>query len=197
MIYSVAYTVVFFICRLIFRLKMTGIENVPEGATLICANHTSLWDPILLALFITKKYRPRFMAKAELFKNPLLGAVIKFFGAFPVERGSGDVKAIKKSLEVLNSGGKLIVFPEGGRIKGDEQAAAKTGAGMLALRTGAEVLPVYITPGKKRIFGRIDVIAGKPLTFIHDRSLGNVQYQTVASEIMDTIRTQNPEEGVI
>jgi len=84
------------------------------------------------------------MAKQELFRNKLFGALLKAVGAFPVKRESGDLGAIKKSLTILKRGDVLTMFPEGSRREGQEQAAAKHGASLLAIKARVPVLPVYI-----------------------------------------------------
>ncbi len=103
MLYSLARAVVYFIYILLYRFRVSGRENVPPGGAIVCANHTSLADPVLVALALKTKDRPYFMAKAELFKKPVFGGLIRFLGAFPVERGTSDLGAIKHTLRLLNA----------------------------------------------------------------------------------------------
>jgi 1-acyl-sn-glycerol-3-phosphate acyltransferase len=130
--------------RLIFCVKRTGMANQPSrGTVIVCSNHRSNYDPVILGASL--RYDLRFMAKAELFKNPFLRFLITILGAFPINRGRGDTAAIDKASHILKSGGVLLMFPEGHRNKqGGTPLMFKSGAAMLAYRTHASVLPVAI-----------------------------------------------------
>lgn len=186
MFYCFSVALFMFIYKVLYFYKITGRENLPDGAFLMCANHTGLSDPIFLALALglRTKPHPRFMAKAELFDNKLVGAVLRALGAFPVRRGEADIMAIKESLKTLSSGGRLVLFPEGTRNSSD---GAKAGAGMFALRSGCDVVPVYITPGRKP-FHRVRVVVGKP--FRSEKPAGkpsNEDYHQTADEILKKV----------
>ena len=165
MFYRFAHRLVNVIFWLIYRIKVTGLEKVPEGAGVISGNHTSNIDPVILALVLPVHDAPRFMAKKELYRFKPLGWLITALGAFPVERGSADMKAIKTALGILRSGRKLLVFPEGTRVAKDEAVAAKHGAAMLASRTNSPIIPVNISRGRKPFINRITVIFGAPFEF--------------------------------
>lgn len=143
--------------------KIYGRENIPQRdqAALLCGNHTTLSDPLYILYSMGGKNHPRIMAKAELLRIPVLGFLLKKFGVFGVERGKSDVGAIKEAIRVLKGGQKLLMFPEGTRFKEGETHEAKTGAAMLALRTGVPVVPIWI-PAKKRWFKRTPVVFGAP-----------------------------------
>src|SRR5690606_10964952 len=97
-----------------YRVQIIGIENIPkEGAAILCSNHISELDMFFIGYRI--KRLVRYMAKEELFKNPLLRFFITRLGAFPVKRGKGDVGAIKTSLRLLSEGHIVGIFPEGTR----------------------------------------------------------------------------------
>ena len=164
MLYSAARAVIYFIFLIIYRFKVYGSENLPYGRVIICANHTSLADPILAALSVKTKERLYFMAKAELFKNPLFGGLIRFFGAFPIDRGASDIGAIKHTLGLLKAEKKILMFPQGTRFSSSEKMALKSGAAMLSLKTGTPILPMYITTGRKMFINRIEVRIGVPFT---------------------------------
>ena len=182
------YRITACLCLVYYKLfnfvRFDGRENIPDTSCLICANHTGLSDPILLgiALGVCTKVKPRFMAKAEIFKNKLFGALVRALGAFPVRRGETDVAAIKEALRILKSNGRLILFPEGTRNHGDVDA--KAGTGMLAYRTGCGILPVYITPGRKP-FHKIVVTIGNAFspTPVEGKPSGT-DYQALADETM-------------
>lgn len=154
--------------RFLYRIKVHGTENIPEeGGLLICPNHISAMDVIFLTA-VTKKRQIRYMAKAELFKIPGLKQLISALGAFPVNRGGADVGAIRKTVGILKEGGTVGIFPQGTRCTGVEpkETSAQTGVGYIAYHSGASVIPVaIITKGyKKKLFRRVDIIYGKPIT---------------------------------
>ena len=138
--------------RFLFRIDVEGEENIPsEGAVLVCPNHLSNWDPIILGVVFDRQIR--FMAKASLFKIPLLNVLIKTLGAFPVTRGSADPSSIKMAIKLLTDGDAVGMFPQGTRCMGKELAETevKSGVGMVAHRSKADVLPVLIQTKKNRI----------------------------------------------
>jgi 1-acyl-sn-glycerol-3-phosphate acyltransferase len=163
MFYRFAHIVVGLLYRLLFRFKVFGRENVPEGSVIICVNHSSMSDPIIAALALSRKDRLRFMGKAELFKIFGLKQIISALGAYPVDRGASDMSAIRTSLDILKKGQKLLIFPHGHRfVDGGEEQAMKNGAAMLALHSGAPLLPVYLSVGRKVFVNRIYIVFGKP-----------------------------------
>lgn len=154
---------------------------------MVCANHTGLSDPFFISFFLSTNIRVSFMAKAELFRNKILAYIMKRLNAFPVKRGEADMKAIKESIQVLKKGERLIVFPEGTR---NSDSGAKAGAGMLALHTGCNILPVYITPGRKP-FHRVTVCIGK--SYKAEPAEGktpNDRYHATADDILRRIYEQ-------
>lgn len=188
MLYAIAWGLVYTIFKLLFFFRVEGRENIPEnGRLLICANHTSMSDPIFIALALGP-HRMRFMAKEELFHIKPLGWLLSSLGAFPVNRAGSDIRAIRLSLTALKEEKRLIVFPEGHRVR-DKSIASETkaGAGMLALRTGAPVLPIYISEHKKMLH-RAVIRVGAPVTFSPEGKPDRVQYIATADKIMDRIR---------
>ncbi len=154
----------------LFRVEVNGIEKIPEGALIVCPNHISNWDPIILGAVMDRQVR--FMAKASLFKIPMLNLLIKTLGAFPVHRGAADPAAIKTAISHLKNGDAVGVFPQGKRYIGTEPDATefKSGVGMIAYRSGADVLPVSVKSKNYRIipFRKVyinigDVIPNKEL----------------------------------
>jgi len=184
--------------RLLWRIKREGYENVPrDGALMMCANHNSNLDPIFIAVTMAEFADLRFMAKKELFAFKPLAALLNWIGAFPVDRQSADIKSAKTTMTILKEGGRLLVFPEGTRYLDGEIRAAKPGVGLFALRLGVTVLPVYIT-NKKRLFGKVRVIFGKPMVFNPPAGAkaGAELYQQCADEIMDAIRALKNKTGL-
>lgn len=144
----------------IYPVRLIGEENIPQGAVILCANHISSRDPILLLLRL--KRRITFMAKKELFKVKLVGAVLREAGAFPVDRGRADLSAIRESMRVLESGGMLGIFPQGTRSAANERTQVHGGAALIEQRSKAPVVPVYID-GPYRPFRRTNIYIGKPI----------------------------------
>ena len=127
-----------------YNYHVIGREKVPDGGCVLVANHTQWADPVLVGTALGNQYPLVAMAKKELFQIKLLGPLISALGAFPVDRGTADIGAIKTSLKAVKEGKKLLIFPEGGtkHKAGDE---AKVGAAMIAARTGAPIVPIYIS----------------------------------------------------
>jgi len=148
---------------LIFRIKVTGSDNIPkDGPFILCANHISAWDPPLLQVFI--KRRIYFMAKDELFHVFFVGLVMKLIKAIPVKRTGSDITAIKTSMKVLKNGECLGIFPTGQREKVKGEGEVKGGVALLALKTKAPVVPVHID-ADYRIFSRIKMTIGTPRVY--------------------------------
>ncbi|NLO89722.1 MAG: 1-acyl-sn-glycerol-3-phosphate acyltransferase [Clostridia bacterium] len=148
------------------RWKVRGANNVPkEGPVVIVSNHLSLWDPMAVGAAIER--RIYFMAKAELFKYPIVGLIVKSWGAFPVRRGHLDREALKNAMKVLKRGDVLGIFPEGKRSPSGKLQKFKPGAVSLAAKYGAPIVPVGLI-GTKKIFSRgwfrtFEVNIGEPI----------------------------------
>ena len=156
------------IIRRVYRMRVIGEENEPlAGSCIICSNHLSNQDVLILAASL--KRQVRFFAKAELFRVPLLGRLINALGAFPIKRGRGDVSAMKKTIEILKNGEAVGFYPQGHRRPGmhPRDTSVQHGLGMLAWRTSATILPVAIYTGrfKLRPFKKTSVIIGKAIPF--------------------------------
>lgn len=150
--YRTGWVLVRGIARLIWRLEVQGESHVPlEGAAIIAPNHMSLLDPPLIGCSCPRELR--FIAKAELFRNRLFGRLIRRLGAFPVERGTADVGAIKTALGFLNEGRAVIIFIEGTRGTGEYLLPPTPGVTLLARQSGAPVVPTAIV-GSERAWQR-------------------------------------------
>ena len=114
------------------RLRVEGLEQVPaEGPLLVVPNHDSQWDPILVGLAIKPRRRLRFLARASLWRIPLLGPILYGLGQIPIRRGTGDSGALEQAVAALADGEAICVFPEGGLSWG-EHVRARSGVGRLA-----------------------------------------------------------------
>lgn len=175
----------YLLLKLFFRLQVEGKENIPpEGPVIAAANHVSILDPPALSGCIDRQIY--YMAKEELFKNPLLGWVLRTIGTFPVKRGIGDREAIKKALSVLKEGNVLGMFPEGTRKSGEVQM----GIVMMAYRTGAPILPIALfNTDRKKNSGPIRVIIGKPFYLdIGDKKPSQEERRELAERVMEAIK---------
>ena len=161
------YYVVGLVADILHPVSVEGMERLPKSGALLCPNHASNWDPILVALKLPKNYRLHIMAKEELFKNPLLGWLLRKVGAFPVSRGNNDINTVRTAMQAIKDGDNLLIFPEGtvvrnglGYIDG-LPAHAKAGVAMIGVRTGAALVPVFVD-GEKKLFHRTRIIFGEP-----------------------------------
>ncbi|MBE6596935.1 MAG: 1-acyl-sn-glycerol-3-phosphate acyltransferase [Ruminococcaceae bacterium] len=176
---SVFYRICYFlfakIVGFLFRIKVVNPEAEPdEGGFLVCANHVSAADAVVIC-YAFRKHQVRLMAKKELFKIPGLSALIKMLGAFPVDRGGNDVGAIKHAVEMLKEGMCVGIFPQGTRHPAVDPRGTpvKNGAALIATRAGSDFLPIYLhrKNNKHKIFRRTYVIIGERM------SLEEMSYQ--------------------
>ena len=131
-----------------------------------------------------KTYSIGAMAKKELFDIKLLAPLISALGAFPVDREGADIGAIRQSLQTVKDGRKLLIFPEGTRVKQPGQVTPKSGAGMMAIRAGVKMVPVFIGT-KKRLFRKTVITFGKPFAPAYTGRKGTVEeYQANTDEVM-------------
>ena len=171
--------------------KVSGRENFPKGAAIVCANHSSNFDAPVFATYIGLKNKVHFMSKAELLEIPVLGFLLKQAGVFPVYRGENtDIQAIRTAMKILKSGDKVMMFPQGTRVLEGEYVAAKTGAVRIAAKLGVPILPVYITTGGK-FFHRSDIVVGEPYTI--DRAAGH-DWEPAAAELLSKISSLEPKK---
>lgn len=186
-VYAILWTIVWPFFSLVHPCRAFGREHIPEGGALFCANHTALNDPVCLVMALGRRYQMRVMAKAEFMDIPVLGWLLKKAGIFGVERGKSDVGAIKTAIKFLKSGEYVLLFPEGTRVKDGKESEAKTGAAMLAVRTGVPIVPVYIPP-QKRWFRFTDVVVGEPYhPQVEGRKGSAEEYKAIADDLMERI----------
>lgn len=166
-----------------YNYHVIGREKVPDGGCVLVANHTQWADPVLVGTALGNQYPLVAMAKKELFQIKLLGPLISALGAFPVDRGTADIGAIKTSLKAVKEGKKLLIFPEGGtkHKAGDE---AKVGAAMIAARTGAPIVPIYISENKK-FRSKVYVVFGD--AYIPEKTKSKDGYRAIADDMMRRI----------
>lgn len=144
--------------------RIVGRENLPrEGGVILCSNHLSDWDPALLFIACHPR-RVCFMAKAELFRFKPFGKLLSgLFGAFPVVRGSKDTGALDTAQALVEKGELMGIFPEGTRSKDGRMLRFKSGAALIAARTGVDVVPCGIDR-RSRLFRRVAITFGAPIS---------------------------------
>ncbi len=187
------------VIRLFMRVRVVGRDNFPLEDTplVLCCNHISNWDPVLLEIAHPKRH-VYFMAKAELFSNRLFTWFLgKQLGAFPVHRGTGDRGAIDTAKRLVDERKVLGIFPEGTRSKDGKLLRPKSGAALIVAQTGAYVLPTaVVTHGQKiRPLQRVTIVYGKPLSpeelHLSDSEHPDIRYATrlIMSTIGELIET--------
>ncbi|NLT14166.1 MAG: 1-acyl-sn-glycerol-3-phosphate acyltransferase [Clostridiales bacterium] len=182
-----AYRRLFHFLRLmlffIYKIKQVGRENIQPGPVVFCANHSSNFDPVLISFAAGIENHLHYMGKAELFRVPILGAVLRSIGSFPVNRGHNDVSAIKNSLSYLKAGEKIAIFPEGTRVKTEEGAEAKRGAVRIADQMSVPIIPVYV-PRNKKMFHTYTIVFGKPYLVNPDKKKMTQNDYTAAADAL-------------
>ena len=177
--------------KVMYRYKVRGKKNLnKKGSYIVCCNHLSNMDPPLL--LVTQKRQIYYMAKAELFEKKFFAWVIRTLGAFPVQRGAGDGKAIETAEEIVKDGRLLGIFIEGTRSKTGEFLRPKSGASIIACQTQTPVIPVCITPRNTKIkkFDGVYISWGKPLS-IEELGLKEgtpEEYRNASRKIMGEIK---------
>ena len=162
MLYRIERALVRFAYCFIFRIKAIGTENIPKnGGLIFCGNHRSNHDAPLV--FIAQNRQLCFMAKDSIFKFKPFGWILKKLGAFPVKRGAGDIGAVKKAIEIVETNHALVMFPEGTRNRTDAPVLEfKNGAALVAKKGNALLVPFAIS-GNYRWFSKMTVQFGKPV----------------------------------
>ena len=161
------YYLVGLIADILHPVSVEGMDRLPSGGVLLCPNHASDWDPVLVALKLPVNYRLHIMAKEELFRNPALGWILRKVGAFPVSRGNNDIQSVKTAMQAIKSGDNLLMFPEGTTVRNGVgyadglPAHAHGGVAMIGIRTGATLIPVFVD-GEKKLFHRTRIIFAVP-----------------------------------
>ena len=197
-LYRVGQAVCRPIMKVFYRYKFINNNSIPhEGAYIIASNHMSFSDPVLLGL--GQRRRLFFMAKQELFKNKFFAGLIRALGAFPVERGAGDGKAIKTGEDLIKEGNVMTIFIEGGRTKTGKFMRPRSGCALVAQQMQVPVIPacITITGNPKHRFAKRVIHFGDPLT---PQQLGLTpegdrrQLKNATNMIMDEIKKMREQD---
>ncbi len=201
-LYSVAKALVGVVNRLVFRVKVKGECQLPEGPVVLCPNHLSYMDPLFVACAIDRRLTA--IAKQSLFDKPVLGWFLKKLGIIPVNRDGGDFAAVRAALAALKDSQVLAIFPQGTRCPGvplsDE--LVRGGAAMMALKAKAKVVPVSITTKDCRVrpFRKVTLRFGESF-FVeelfdgeHDRDFVHLS-KGIFARVMELDRLSREEGG--
>lgn len=178
-----------------YEIKGEGNLKIVNGrAYVLCSNHLSSLDPVFL--LISNKSIIHFMAKAELFKNRFLKCLFTSVGAFSVERGKGDKKAINNAENILKNGETVGIFIEGTRSKTGEFLRPKSGSVLIACESKVPLIPVCITGGadnnKVKLFKKTVISYGEPIyleKYIDEESIKNLgMLRKLSGEVMSKIK---------
>lgn len=189
-LYSIARPLVNLFYRIFFFARAYGRENVPKaGGAVLCGNHRSNHDGLIVAAFTSR--RLNFIAKKELFKNPVASRFFTGLGLRPVDRGGHDISVVKTAISILKSGNAMVIFPEGTRNKIDINDC-KDGAVVLALKLRVPLIPVHIV-SRYIPFGGMKVIYGKPydLSGYYGKRLTPQEIHAITVDVMKKIYEMN------
>lgn len=165
--------------KFMFHMDIQGEEHIPtEGGVVLCCNHMSNLDPTTMAGFVKRPVR--YIAKKELFEKRWSAKLLSALGAFPVDRQTTDMKALKTAIKLLKNGEALGIFAEGTRVKDGEAKAAKAGVALFALKGEAPIVPICIS-SKYKFRSIVHIRYGKPIY------LDEYKGQKVTTEMMEEI----------
>lgn len=184
----------YFVLRRLFRgllwlvggYRFEGTEHMPrQGPVLVVANHLNNLDPLLIQAALPRPVV--WLAKIELFRVPGLAQFLRYFWTIPIDRGAADRQAMKAALDWLAAGQVLAIFPEGTRSRTATMQRGHIGVGLLALRSGAPVLPVAVIGSERplRLWPRPTLVVrvGRPVQ-IGRPAGGRADYQAITDQIM-------------
>ena len=192
MFYRFIYPIVNWLARVLADVTVTGVERMPRsGGVLVIANHLTNYDPFIICMCFKRELH--FMAKVELYRNPLLAWLLAHLNAFPVRRGEADRTALRRAEELLRSGRVVGLFPEGHRAPDAAVQPSKGGIALIARRANVPILPVAITgthfllpqalldwrPWRRPA---VTITVGEPFTL--PPSTGRADYNALANLIM-------------
>jgi 1-acyl-sn-glycerol-3-phosphate acyltransferase len=182
------------IALLVYRCRVLGLERVPESGGLILApNHFSNFDHFFAGVYLRR--RIQFLAKSQLFgKNPILTYIYQHGGVFPIRRGHHDEEAFKTAHAILDRGGCVLIYAEGGRSRTGGLGRPRRGVGRLALESGKPVVPVALhgsagVRGWRRLrFPKVTVEFGEALSFEAVERPTREEQQAASERIFDRVR---------
>ncbi len=176
----------------VYRCRVRGAENLPQaGPVMVIMTHKAFWDPVIAGMIFDRPLR--FMAKKELFANGAAARFITSLGAFPIDRGAGDRAALTAALEMLGRGEMLLMFPEGHRQRYHGVGDFLPGVGMIALRSGAPVIPLALDGTQDMLRDRklglpaLRGLVGPPVDLSDITARNSKAYQEAARRMHDAV----------
>ena len=190
MLYSILRFLSAIIFKILFRFKAKGIEHLPkEGGFILASNHVSYLDPIAVGVACQRKLN--YMAKEELFCNPLSSRFFSSINVFPVKRDSADLSALKEAMRRVRIGGALVLFPEGSRRFDGVFHEPYPGIGFLTAKLNVPVIPAFIKGTEKALPAGAKFIRLTSISICFGKQISierRMPYQDIAKHIMDNIR---------
>ena len=198
-VYELVRLITTWIAIFVYRTRPIEADNVPaDGPVILAPNHFSNMDHFFAGAYIRRKIR--FMAKSQLFfKNPVLHYIFRVGGVFPVRRGHHDEEAFITANSILERGGCVLMYGEGGRSRTGKLGEAKPGVGRLALESGVPVVPVAlhgsqgVRSWKRLRFPKVTVQYGEPITFPRVEDPDRDQQLEAANTIFDRVKAMYAE----
>ena len=187
MTYKLAKTIVGPIYKILFRFRVTGVENIPPtGGVILCANHRSYHDTVVLGVVSPRHLH--FLAKYELWRFKFLAWLFTKLDGIPINRENPGVDSLKRIVGVLKDGRAMAIFIQGGRRQDVDNSDAKAGAALFAIKGKVPVVPVNIS-SNFRPFSKVRVNIGAPITFEEywGKKVRAAELNEIASRIMDAI----------
>jgi len=187
--YRLGRTLLSVFVRVVWGFRKSGSDAIPaSGPVVIASNHISNWDPILVGMGCRRDVH--FMAKEELFRNPLVARVLSAVNAIPIRRGALDRSALRAASRVLRDGNVLVMFPGGTRDESGEVHEPRSGVGFIACMNEAPIVPACVSgsnsPARAFVAGtRFAVAFGPPIAASKAKSSDD--YRAVSQKVADEI----------
>ncbi|SFS37079.1 lysophospholipid acyltransferase family protein [Marininema halotolerans] len=190
--YTIAKNLVAFVLRFYHRVEVTGASNIPKtGPLILVGNHVSYIDPFYIGGSFPRKVH--YMAKKESFSHPVLNTILTKLESFPVQRGKTDLRAIRTAFAFLKEGEVVGMFPEGSRRDDHPMEEIKQGAAYIALKSKAQLLPVYIEGTSQALPrhakwirpARVTIRYGSPISV--DPSGGRREQERLSNELLHAL----------
>jgi len=190
MVYSFSRFILFLILKALCRMKVSGQNYIPKkGSFILASNHLSYLDPLVIGIACPR--RLSFMARHDLFCNPIFSWWLYKVGVFPVKRESRDPSALKEAIRLLKDGNVLLVFPEGTRGREGSFLEPQPGIGFLADKAGVPLIPAFVK-GTGRALSKDDkFIRPHKISVYFGEQISlerRMPYQEIAKKIMESIR---------
>jgi len=187
-LYNIVRNTLKLVLKLLFKIEVKGKENIPkEIGLIVCSNHYHWLDPIAVACFFNRQVC--FMAKKELFRNRIFGYLLRKIYAFPVNRETADISAIKNAIKIVKSNRVLGMFPEGTRVKTGESINAEPGIAMIGVKGKAQIVPIGIS-GSYKFRSKLLINIGQTISLEqhYGKKISIDEFEEISEYIMTEVR---------